>query len=115
MQEIEFERSDEEKFARVTHTLVKTLGWELGQRANNPIEILWCFQKCDIEIFLYYCTLEGMFLRTCDDTFDLEALFDEINNILEKDYLPKDTRSIQELLSDLGLRIKVKEPTEPSS
>ena len=96
MQRIEFEgpengwsrpiEDDEKEFAQIATILIESLGWKLKNRFESMYEIVWWFQKSDIEITLYFGTMEGMHLSTQDDVFDLDALFSEINSILNSEH-----------------------------
>lgn len=57
----------------------KTLGWELIKQIHVDC-LLLAFQKNDTEVSIVYDTMTGIELVTLDDTFDLESLFNEINN-----------------------------------
>ena len=94
MREIEFKRpgaiirsieeidEDEKEFVRIAEYLVKSLGWNLVDRIEIDV-LIWSFQKNDIEISLVYNDMCGMFLRTKNETFALEPLFKEINDMLK--------------------------------
>ncbi len=73
---------DEKDFVYIAKILTKTLGWKLTQKIEADC-LLWSFQKNHIEIMLIYDNFDGMSLRTRDDNFPLQELFDEINAILK--------------------------------
>ena len=99
MQRVEFKRpggiirsieemeEDEKEFAKIANILTQLLGWKLVDRIEVDV-LLWHFRKDDIEIILAYNDMDGMYLRTSDETFDLDALFEEINDIMYNCPLP---------------------------
>ena len=97
MQEVEFETSGnmihsieemeyyEKEFRQIVKILVKNLNWKLVQRIEADV-LLYDFRKNKIEISLAYNDMPGgMFLRTEDEAFDMEALFSEINEIMKQE------------------------------
>jgi len=96
MQKIEFKKPKGElwsrpveeevnEFVQIATFLTKSLGWKVTTKYDEcEFEMAYWFQKYDTVITLYYDTMDGMSLSTQDDTFALEALFDEINNFLRK-------------------------------
>ena len=68
---------------QIATILVKSLDWKLIHRFDSEFESAWRFQNNDTELLLYYDPMEGMYLQTNDDTFDLQALFDKIIGILK--------------------------------
>ena len=93
MQSIEFKKpkekwsrpieEDEKEFVRIATVLVTSLGWKLIEQIDIDV-ILWTFQKNNIEIFLVYNEIDGIYLRTHDESFPLESLFGKIDDILNK-------------------------------
>ncbi len=91
-QEIEFERPKEEwvrsadedvnDFVKITKVLTKILGWKLTRRIDVDC-LLFEFEKNNIEIRLVYDEMAGMYLKTEEEQFPLQELFDEINGILK--------------------------------
>ena len=92
MREIEFTRTTDEirsieegekEFVQIANILVKSLEWKLIKQIEADV-LLWVFQKNSTEIILVYDDMDGMFLKTHDENFPLESLFNEINDILNK-------------------------------
>ena len=93
MQSIEFKKpkekwsqsvdDDVKDFMQIAKILVKSLEWKLTKQVD--IDVIICFfHKGNTEVFLVYNEMDGIYLRTHDETFDLQMLFDEIDFILRK-------------------------------
>ena len=79
-----YQKAEEAYLVQVVKVMRKSLGWKLV-RHDDVTSLLMYFKKKGTEVFLVYDTMYGIELCTLDDTFDLQSLFDEINNHLKND------------------------------
>jgi len=91
MRKIEFKElerpveEDMKEFVQIAKFLTTTQSWTLTNKFESEYEAVCWFQKSGVEIKLYYDTMDGMYLGTCDEAFDLESLFNEINTHLKNE------------------------------
>ena len=69
---------------QIVDFLRKSLEWELVQHIHVDVLLLE-FQKNGTKVSLVYDSMTGIEIVTHDDTFDLESLFNEINEHLKNE------------------------------